>query len=358
MTGSAGEKKRLKEKRRLMIQALVHRICSPTTTAKRLKLMSQFLDTPLDKFTRNDCMLIWKGLFYAIWYTEMGKGCEQMVAVVAKGCAAQARGTVRGTETTNANLLLAAFDTLSKEWFGIDYIRLDKFSYLVRHLTQEAIRVEASVFFSEKDQNKEGETASGLIVDQILDSIASSLGLLYHFCDVFIEEMFKVMGERLRWDPRDKNQFMVSLMKPFIKQLVTINDVKTCETISGTVISGAMREIQAKESLLSKGLFLKDLTENLMKSGSDPQVRKRNRSIAYGLVVALKGKLKSVEEALEPPTGGRMSKKRKRVLDEAGTEDTEKSGFGRKRKLRRNLSSHEDKPESPFVRSIFPVASC
>ena len=69
-----------------IVKLLIQRICTPVSDLKRLSSIRTFFQkNTAESFTEKENMMIWKGLFYALWYSEMGKGCEETVeAIVAE----------------------------------------------------------------------------------------------------------------------------------------------------------------------------------------------------------------------------------------------------------------------------------
>lgn len=112
--------------KKVLIKRFVIAISRPLSTEENLSLIEGVLsDLKPFKLDAVDYGYLWTGIFYAIWYAEMGKGCEQIVE--------------RLYELANAKLIVHGFDKMNKDWFSIDYIRIDKYMYLTRRLTHRLL---------------------------------------------------------------------------------------------------------------------------------------------------------------------------------------------------------------------------
>lgn len=243
-----GKLKKEKEGRNITIKSLVQRICTPTTADKRMKAIDSFFRThPTDKFDHEELMHVWKGLFYAIWYSEMEKGCEEIMAVIVS------------ISKNNPEMVKCAFETLAIEWFGIDSIRLDKFMYFVRQMTRPLIEMVAC------------DPKSSILVT-VLSSIEKCLGLIFHVCDIFVEEMFK------------KNQssevdFIMNCIKPFIDLIANNADEELSKHIVKEVLMTTLETLEDKDSPKVLTHLRISVTRLLRNSLLGSELKKVNRGL-------------------------------------------------------------------------------
>jgi hypothetical protein len=193
-----------------IVKLLIQRICTPVSAMKRLSSIRTFFQkNSSTKFTEKENLMIWKGLFYALWYSEMGKGCEETIEAIVTKC------------QRSESLLLAGMQTLVNEWKGIDSIRLDKFAYFTRRLTN-------AMFLIEVRDGRGGE-----LVQSVISVIQDTAGLLYQFCTVFMEEMIRVLEQH-------PDHFTVvtvlSLLKPVIHLLSVSRDPILQNTIQKEIL--------------------------------------------------------------------------------------------------------------------------
>lgn len=243
-----GKLKREKEVRDITIKSLIQRICTPTTAEKRMKAIESFFRThSTEKFDHEEVMHVWKGLFYAIWYSEMEKGCEEIMAVIVS------------TSRNNQEMVQCAFQTLAIEWFGIDSLRLDKFMYFVRQMTHPLIQIIAT------------DPESSILVS-VLSSIEKCLGLIFHFCDIFVEEMLK------------KNQssevdFITNCIKPFIDLIGRNGDEEVSKHIVKEVLMTTLESLEDGDSgrlLTEVRISVTRLLKNLLRGS---ELKRVNRNL-------------------------------------------------------------------------------
>lgn len=106
-------------------------VTQPIDGSIRLQLIEQVLQTlkpHIDRVSQDDQFRLWKGLFYAIWYTEMDKGGRELMGVIADQC--------------SLITLMAGFQLVDQDWFTIDHIRIDKYMSLVRLMLARLLRTQ------------------------------------------------------------------------------------------------------------------------------------------------------------------------------------------------------------------------
>ena len=189
-----------------IVKLLIQRICTPVPAERRLTSICRFFSKHgTEKFSQKELMLVWKGLFYAIWYSEMGKGCEETMEAIVSQC------------QQSDQLLLTGLRTLVNEWRGIDSIRLDKFAYFARRLFNAMLTHEV------RQENK------GLLVEKVIHEVQDCAGLMMQLCNVFIEELIRVLEHQA--DGKFSVVTVLSLLRPFISLLSETRDSLLQKTI-------------------------------------------------------------------------------------------------------------------------------
>ena len=186
-----------------LIKKFVIAISRPLSTDENLLLIEGILnDLKPFQLDVTDYGYLWKGIFYSIWYAEMGKGCERIVE--------------RLHELANAKLIIHGLEQMNGEWFSIDYIRIDKYMYLTRRLTHKLLilhfcqfvkwfkRQGANELTDELNEEKQSKQPKNRIEKQavgrcpnLLKSALnkmSGVGLIDHFLDVLYAECFKIIS--------------------------------------------------------------------------------------------------------------------------------------------------------------------
>ncbi|XP_051042985.1 ribosomal RNA processing protein 1 homolog A isoform X2 [Phodopus roborovskii] len=142
-------------------------------------------------FTPDELLKIWKGLFYCMWMQDKPLQQEELGRTISQ--------LIHAFQTTETQyLFLRAFwQTMIREWVGIDLLRLDKFYMLMRLVLQESLKVVKTQGWEERQI----EQLLELLTTEILhpDSQAPN-GVKSHFLEIFLEELTKVGAAELTAD--------------------------------------------------------------------------------------------------------------------------------------------------------------
>ncbi|XP_044516854.1 ribosomal RNA processing protein 1 homolog A-like, partial [Gracilinanus agilis] len=201
--------------------------------------------------SHEELLKIWKGLFYCMWMQdkpplqeELGNTISQLIHVF------------QNVETQY--LFVQTFwQTMNREWNGIDRLRLDKFYMLMRMLLNQSFEV--------LKRNGWEESQIELLLDMLMKEILhpdshAPCGVKSHLIDIYLEELTKVGAEELTADQNLK--FIV----PFCKIAAKTKDSTLLYNIVGGIfetileqapfaIEDLIRELNAtqEESEMSEG---------------------------------------------------------------------------------------------------------
>lgn len=251
------------EKRKI-IKKFVVSISRPLSLEENLKLIEDILrDIKGFKLDETDYIYLWKGILYSIWYTEMGKGCEQIVTKLY--------------ELADAKLVINGLDNLNKEWFSIDYIRLDKFMFLSRRLTHRLISLQFKQFIKFKTRSTDSKVIKNPnLLKNVLNKM-KSVGLIDHFLDIFFAELFKILSPFL---VKKKNNKLITEFLNLINK--TLVDRLSSNTDQRTLSIWRLETANLFKHLGRNKLVLKDTIGNLVKLCKQSSSRKI-RSVGSGL---------------------------------------------------------------------------
>ncbi|XP_036024198.1 ribosomal RNA processing protein 1 homolog A isoform X2 [Onychomys torridus] len=142
-------------------------------------------------FTPDELLKIWKGLFYCMWMQDKPLQQEELGRTISQ--------LIHAFQTTEAqHLFLRAFwQTMIREWVGIDRLRLDKFYMLMRMVLSESLKALKTQGWEERQI----EQLLELLTTEVLnpDSQAPN-GVKSHFLEIFLEELTKVGAAELTAD--------------------------------------------------------------------------------------------------------------------------------------------------------------
>ncbi|NXM72929.1 RRP1B protein, partial [Serilophus lunatus] len=157
---------------------------------------------PAGGFSQEELLKIWKGLFYCMWMQDKPLLQEELAANIS-----QLIHVFQNTEARH--LFIQTFwQTMNREWSGIDNLRLDKYYMLMRLILRQSFEV---LKRSEWDESLT-ELLLQLLMKEIMDpdSHAPS-GIKLHFIDIYLDELAKVGARELTADQNLK------FIEPFCK---------------------------------------------------------------------------------------------------------------------------------------------
>ncbi|XP_015416305.1 PREDICTED: ribosomal RNA processing protein 1 homolog A isoform X4 [Myotis davidii] len=194
-------------------------------------------------FTHDELLKVWKGLFYCMWMQDKPLLQEELGRTISQ--------LVHAFQTTEAqHLFLQTFwQTMSREWTGIDRLRLDKFYMLMRMVLKESLTALKTRGWEERQT----EQLLELLTTEILlpDSQAPN-GVKSHFIEIFLEELAKVGASELTADQNLK------FIEPFCRIAAQTKDSLVLHNINRGIfetiveqaplaIEDLMNEMEAEE---------------------------------------------------------------------------------------------------------------
>nr|XP_014686234.1 ribosomal RNA processing protein 1 homolog A isoform X1 [Equus asinus] len=139
-------------------------------------------------FTHDELLKVWKGLFYCMWMQDKPLLQEELGRTISQ--------LIHAFQSAEAqHLFLRTFwQTINREWTGIDRLRLDKYYLLMRMVLNESLTALKMRGWEERQT----EQLLELLTTEILhpDSQAPN-GVKSHFLEIFLEELTKVGADEL-----------------------------------------------------------------------------------------------------------------------------------------------------------------
>ncbi|NXS36820.1 RRP1B protein, partial [Pomatostomus ruficeps] len=153
-------------------------------------------------FSQEELLKIWKGLFYCMWMQDKPLLQEELAASIS-----QLIHMFRNTDARH--LFIQTFwQTMNREWNGIDNLRLDKYYMLMRLILRQSFEV------LKRNEWDKGlvEPLLQLLMKEIMDPDSNSpTGIKFHFIDIYLDELAKVGAKELTADQNLK--FIVPFCK-------------------------------------------------------------------------------------------------------------------------------------------------
>lgn len=169
---------------RKLIRSFQNTLCGDAKAQDRVKAVNTLLNSGHDLriLDDKDIETIWESIFFALWFAEMGRGCEEIIAAIERACSHSRRLTRIG------------FKTISKKWYGLDQHRVDKVSHLARHLLTVLLNQQISLWFKTCKRSKNLGTRDvycGQLLRHTLRDISKSYGLCYFILEILPDEVSK-----------------------------------------------------------------------------------------------------------------------------------------------------------------------
>ncbi|NWW13942.1 RRP1B protein, partial [Oreocharis arfaki] len=153
-------------------------------------------------FSQEELLKIWKGLFYCMWMQDKPLLQEELAANISQ--------LIHVFQNTEARQLFVQtfWQTMNREWNGIDNLRLDKYYMLMRLILRQSFEV------LKRNEWDEGlvEPLLQLLMKEVMDPDSNSpTGIKFHFIDIYLDELAKVGANELTADQNLK------FIEPFCK---------------------------------------------------------------------------------------------------------------------------------------------
>ncbi|OWK05815.1 hypothetical protein Celaphus_00012849 [Cervus elaphus hippelaphus] len=168
-------------------------------------------------FSQEELLKIWKGLFYCMWVQAEPLLQEELANTIS-----QLIHVVNNSEAQH--LFIQTFwQTVNREWPGIDGLRLDKFHMLIRLVLRQSFEV--------LKQNGWEESRIKLFLDVLMKEVLhpesrSPNGVKFHFINIYLDELSRVGGKELLADQNLK------FIDPFCKIAAKSRDQTLVQTIA------------------------------------------------------------------------------------------------------------------------------
>ncbi|XP_075053652.1 ribosomal RNA processing protein 1 homolog A-like [Mixophyes fleayi] len=264
---------------------------------------------PTGGFTAEEFCWIWKGLFYCMWMQDKPLLQEQLALSMSQ--------LIHALHTSQSqNLFTRCFwQTLNREWNGIDRLRLDKFYTLSRFVLRQSVEL------LKKDDWEESKVEEflSILVEEVLTGEASR-GVQHHLLDIYLDELAKVGSAELSAEMNLKliepfNKIAAKCKDPVLHQSVVNGIFQTILDQAPFAIEDLMKELghtPTEDDPSNDGGHLAEdnedigpvlqfdyqaLSDRLFVLASRKNVSVRNRKVLYWLVK----RFKDLAEGVFPP---------------------------------------------------------
>ncbi|OXB58614.1 hypothetical protein ASZ78_007608 [Callipepla squamata] len=142
-------------------------------------------------FSQEELLKIWKGLFYCMWMQDKPLLQEELANNIS-----QLIHVIQNTEAQH--LFIRTFwQTMNREWNGIDNLRLDKYYMLIRMILRQSFEVLKRNDWDESLR----DLLLQLLMKEVMDPDSNApKGIKFHFIDIYLQELAKVGAKELTAD--------------------------------------------------------------------------------------------------------------------------------------------------------------
>ncbi|NWR62047.1 RRP1B protein, partial [Bucorvus abyssinicus] len=241
---------------------------------------------PAGGFSQEDLLKIWKGLFYCMWMQDKPLLQEELADSIS-----QLIHVIQNTEARH--LFIQTFwQTMSREWNGIDNLRLDKFYMLMRMILRQSFEV--------LKRNEWNESLIELFLQlqmkEVMDPDSNvPSGIKFHFIDIYLNELAKVGAKELTADQNLK------FIEPFCKIAAKSKDRCTLHAVATGIF-----EVIVDQSPYA----IEDLMKELASNTDEEDVSEDNKQ-------EIEGVLKTKAGRCLPRTSAQNSEKTEDVYENA-----------------------------------------
>ncbi|XP_043927762.1 ribosomal RNA processing protein 1 homolog B [Protopterus annectens] len=202
-------------------------------------------------FTHDELLKLWKGLFYCMWMQDKLLLQEDLANTIAQLI------NVFQNEDARHLFLQTFWQTMCREWNGIDGLRMDKFYMLCRFVFRQSVEILKQSGWSESLIEK----WFGLSVYELFNSENSSpKGIKLHFIDIYLDELARVGAEELTAEQNLK------FLEPFCKIVAKTKEQSLVQAVVRGIFEGIVDQAPfAIEDLM------KELQEGEDDSNSEQQ---------------------------------------------------------------------------------------
>ncbi|KAF9459823.1 Nop52-domain-containing protein [Collybia nuda] len=179
------------------------------TRDKAVKNLAIFLSDFQDEIPKPEMDKLWKGLFYSFWMSDK--------PLVQQALATELAELVLTITTTSSSLafLRGFWETITREWNGIDRLRMDKYYMLVRRFVNASFRLLIRTEWDKSACDEYNRILMGINGPLCPSDIRVPTGLAYHLADIYVEELDKTLSTPSASAPPQPPVPLKTILYPF-----------------------------------------------------------------------------------------------------------------------------------------------
>jgi len=249
--------------KKVFLKALVH----PSDTATRdsgVDLCEKWI--PLGNHSKLDWLAVWKALHYCMWHSDKP---------LVQHSLARRLSSMQYLCPDNQQwlyLMSSFWETMSREWNGLDRLRVDKFLSLLRYFFRDTIKIM---------KTRKLTTDELADITKILSegpfNIKTDKGIIFHMADIFWEELMKVNKKFL-----NNTELLFPLLMPFFRILAIVEE-DTANRLRNAIFIQLIKDHIQTVSYKKQISILEFICEQLLNNASRKDIQNEQREILYEL---------------------------------------------------------------------------
>ncbi|KAF5368433.1 hypothetical protein D9758_002258 [Tetrapyrgos nigripes] len=213
------------------------------TRDKAIKNLSTFLsDSSQDAIPKPEMIKLWKGIFYCFWMSDK--------PLVQQALASELAEIVLTITTTTSSLgfLSGFWETIVREWNGIDRLRMDKYYMLVRRFVNASFRLLIRENWDVKivEEYNKILCREGGPLNPADQRVPSSLP--FHLSDIYLEELDKAIRTTSE-DSSISPAPLKHILMPFLQLAARTNAKTTYKHLESTLLEPLLSSLSSHEDL-------------------------------------------------------------------------------------------------------------
>ncbi|KAL4267954.1 RRP1 family protein [Pleurotus pulmonarius] len=204
------------------------------TRDKSIKKLSVFLSESSENvLSKEDMDKLWKGIFYCFWMSDK--------PLVQQALADELAELVLMITTTSKSLafLRGFWETMVREWSGIDRLRIDKYYMLVRRYINASFKLLSRAGWDKASCEEYNDILTKEGGPLCPSDLRVPTSLAYHLADIYIEELDKVMAAEEKSLPAPLN----TLLAPFFNLAALTPNSTTHRRVQSAFLEPLFRSV-------------------------------------------------------------------------------------------------------------------
>ncbi|KAF9502356.1 Nop52-domain-containing protein [Pleurotus eryngii] len=209
------------------------------TRDKSIKKLSVFLsESSENALPKEDMDKLWKGIFYCFWMSDK--------PLVQQALADELAELVLMITTTSQSLafLRGFWETIVREWSGIDRLRIDKYYMLVRRYINASFKLLSRAGWDKASCEEYNDILTHEGGPLCPSDLRVPTSLAYHLADIYTEELDKVMAAEEKSLPAPLN----TLLAPFFNLAALTPNPTTYHRVQSALLEPLFRSVTTQSA--------------------------------------------------------------------------------------------------------------